>query len=110
GASEARQNALEVVPMQHIQLRKRNAPRPHLLHTGLVLVAPGIREAKPVNLVSERFQHRPGLARDAGAPIDEGAEYVEEQSLDGGRRGFTHECGPIGAWSEASPILIGDSA
>ena len=76
--------------MQHIELGKRDAPSPHLLHAGLVFVTPGIGEAKPVGAMSERFQHSLGLARDAGTPIHKGAEYVEEQRLDGGRRTFGH--------------------
>src|SRR5258706_9700208 len=77
--------------MQKVELGKRNAPRPYFLHAGLVFVAPGIREAQPVGLVSERFQHRLRLAPNAGAPIDERAEYIEEQRLDGGELGVGHD-------------------
>src|SRR5882672_6443282 len=77
--------------MQNVELGEWNAPRPHLLHAGLVFVAPGIREAQPIGLVSERLQHRLGLAPNAGAPIDKGAEYIEEQRFDSGKLSFRHD-------------------
>ena len=81
GDAEARQDALQVAPMQHVELRERHAPRPHLLHGGLVLAAPGIGEGWPIEGMAERRQDALALAGDAGAPVDEGAEDVEEQGL-----------------------------
>ena len=77
--AEAGQDALEVAPMQHVELAERNCTVPHLVHGGLILAAPGIGEGEPIELVAERLQHGLGLARDAGAPVDQRAEHVEEQ-------------------------------
>ncbi len=95
--------------MQKVELGKRNAPRPHVVHAGLVFVAPGIREAQPVGLVSERLQHCLGLARNAGAPIDERAEYIEKQRLDGGELGGGHDCRDKLGRAEASRFHIADT-
>jgi hypothetical protein len=77
--------------MQNVELGEWNAPRPYFLHAGLVFVAPGISEAQPVGVVSEQLQHRLGLAPNAGAPIDEGAENIEEQCLHGGELSLGHD-------------------
>jgi hypothetical protein len=68
--------------MQGVELGERNAPALHLLHGGLVFAAPGIREGEPIQRMPERCQDALALAGDAGAPIDEGAEDVEEQGFD----------------------------
>ncbi len=80
--AETRQDALEIVPVQHVELAERDAAAAHLLHRRLVLVPPGIGEGKPVELVAGRRKNALGLARDAAAPIDHGAEDIEEQRLD----------------------------
>ena len=80
--AEARQDALEVSPVQRVELRERQAPRPDLLHRGLVLAAPGVGEGLPVAAPAERSEDALRLARDAAAPIDQRAEHVEEESLD----------------------------
>src|SRR5262249_32152823 len=86
--AEARHDALEIVPVQHVELAERDAPAAHLLHRWLVLVAPGIGEAEPIESIAERLENRLGLARDAGAPVDQRAEHVEEQSLRADRHGY----------------------
>ena len=68
--------------MQHVELAERNTAAAHFVHGALVLAAPGIREGEPVELITLRLQHRLGLARNRGAPIDQGAEDVEEQRFD----------------------------
>ena len=52
--AEARQDALEVAPVQHVELAERDAAGAHLLHGGLVFAAPGVREGEPVEGVAER--------------------------------------------------------
>jgi hypothetical protein len=57
----------------------QNGWRPlRISYRGLVLAAPRIREGGSVERDAERGQRRLRLARDAGAPIDQGAEDVEE--------------------------------
>src|ERR1700722_14345973 len=90
GESEPGQNAVKITPMQQVELGKWNAPRPHLIHAGLIFVATSIREAQPVGLMSEWLQHCLGLTRNAGAPIDKRPEHVEEQCLDDGELGLGH--------------------
>jgi hypothetical protein len=79
--SEARQDALEVLSMQHVELGKGRAPRPHLLHGGLIFAAPGVSEGEPVDVMAERRQDRLRLARNRAAPVRQRAEHVEEQGL-----------------------------
>src|SRR5215831_16895056 len=86
GNSEPRQDAIEIFPVQHVELAERHAAGTHLLERGLILLAPGIGEGPPVELVSGGSQNALGLARDAGAKIDQRAEHVEEQRLDAHRR------------------------
>ena len=78
GNPEARQDALEILPVQHVELRELRAARTDLLHRGLVLAAPGIREGEPIKRVAERAKDRFCLARDRGAPVGERAEHVEQ--------------------------------
>ena len=86
--AEARENALEVVAMEHVELGERNAPGPHLLHAGLILAPPGIGEAEPIERVAARLEQDPGLARNAGPPIHQRAENVKKQSFHGDRHGW----------------------
>src|SRR5215472_2449684 len=69
--------------MQHVELAKADAARTHLLHGALIFAAPGVGEAEPVERSKTvRLQRRPGLARNRIAPIDQGAENIEEQRFD----------------------------
>jgi hypothetical protein len=68
--------------VQHVEPGKRQAAAAGLLHGGLVLAAPGIRETRPVAAPAERAEDALRLARNAGAPVDEGPEHVEEKSFD----------------------------
>ena len=83
---ETRQDAIEIAPMQHVELAERHAAGAHLFHAGLVFVAPRIGEGEPVERVPARLENALGLTRDAGTPVDQRAEYVEEQRLDGHHR------------------------
>ena len=69
--------------MQHIKLAKRHATGAHVLQGGLILVTPGVREGEPIEAVASGSENTLGVARDAGSKIDQGAEDVEEQRLDG---------------------------
>ena len=46
---EARQDAFEIAPVQHVELAERDAPGADLLHGALVLAAPGVGEGEPVD-------------------------------------------------------------
>src|SRR5262249_17749009 len=89
--AEARGNAFEVAPVQHVELAERDTAGAHLVHGRLVLAAPGIREGEPVERQAERLERDLGLARDARAPVDQRPEYVEEQRLRRRMRGCAHE-------------------
>src|SRR5262249_37658302 len=54
---------------------------------GLILIAPGVGEGEPVEVMPERLERAPGFARDAGAPVHHRAEHVEEQRLHLDRHG-----------------------
>ena len=69
--------------MQHVEPAEGQAPGAHFLHRRLVFVAPCIGERRPVERDALRRQQRLGLARDRAAPVDQGAEHVEDQRLDG---------------------------
>ena len=73
----------------------------HLVHGGLIFVAPGIREGEPVERVALRLEDRLALARDRGAPVDHGAEHIEEQGFDG--CGIEHEAFP--RWFSVAAFL-----
>jgi len=59
---EARQDAIEIFPVQHVELAERRAARAHLFQRRLVLLAPGIGEGAPVELVSAGAENALGLA------------------------------------------------
>ena len=76
---ETRHDEIEIAPVQQVELAERNVPVAHLIHRALVLAAPGVRKGEPVDRDAERLEDLLGLARNAGAPIDQGAEDIEEQ-------------------------------
>ena len=83
---EARQDAIEILPMQNIELDERPPPAAHLVHARPVFLAPGIREREPVEIMAHRLENSLHFARNAVAPIHHGAECVEDQRLDVGHR------------------------
>src|SRR5262249_8534072 len=82
GNPEPRQDAIEIFPVQHVELAERHAAGTHLLERRLILLAPGIGEGAPVELVSGGAENGLSLACDTGAEIDQRAEDVEEQRFD----------------------------
>ena len=51
----------------------------HLIHRALILAAPGIRKGEPVDRYAERLEDLLGLARNAGAPVNQCSEDIEQQ-------------------------------
>ena len=80
--AKMRQDLPQRPSVQHIQLHVRLAARAHLLHGRLVLVAPGVGELIPIHGMAHRLQQLLRLTRNAGSPVDEGAEHIEEKRLD----------------------------
>ena len=80
---KARQDQLEIAPVQYVELAERYAAGAHLVHGALIFAAPGVGKGRPIERKTKRFEHRLGLARDRGPPIDQGAEHVEEQGFYG---------------------------
>src|SRR5882672_10448387 len=76
---ETLHDELEIAPVQHIEFAERNVPVAHLIHRALILAAPGIRKGEPVGRDAERLEDLLGLACDAGTPIDQRPEYIEQQ-------------------------------
>ena len=87
---KARQDAIEIAPVQHIELAEGNAAGAHLFHCALIFAAPGVGERRPVARVAARFQQRLDFARDRRAPIDQRAEHVEEQGFYGSGIRYTY--------------------
>ena len=79
---EARQDAIEIFAMQLVEPDKAAPAGADLLHRWLVFGPPSLGEGWPVEVVAERAEQRLRLARDRGAPVDEGAEDIEEQCGD----------------------------
>ena len=52
GNPEPRQDAIEIFPVQEVELAERHAVGAHLFQGGLILLAPSIGERGPVELVS----------------------------------------------------------
>ena len=84
--AEARFDLVEHPPVNDVELHEWRAAEPHLVHRGLVFVAPCIGEIEPVERIAERLEDAFRLARDPGAPVDHGAEHVKEQRLHIGHR------------------------
>ena len=84
GQTEARHEALEIVPVQDVEPAERDAARPNLLHSRLVFGPPGVGEAGTVEGMPERSKDPVGLPGDPRTPVDQGTEYVKEHRPDGG--------------------------
>ena len=80
---EARQDLLKVVHVQYVELAERDAPCPHFFHRWLIFRAPRIGERRPIQRIAERRQNLLCLAGNAGTPVDQRAEHIEENRLDG---------------------------
>src|SRR5262249_12345570 len=77
GNPEPRQNAIEIFPMQHVELAVCPAAGPHLFEGGLVLLAPSVGEGAPIELVAGGPEDALPLARHAGAKVDQPAEPAQ---------------------------------
>src|SRR6516162_7400321 len=82
GDAEARQDALEVAPVQHVELAECTAPAAHLFHRRLVPVTPGVGKCEPVEHIAEWLEYLLGLSGNARAPVHESAEHVKEKRSD----------------------------
>ncbi len=67
--------------MQHVELGEGLPAGAHLLHPGLIFAPPGVGEGRPVEVIPKGAEYFFGLPGDRGTPVDEGAEYIEEQGF-----------------------------
>ena len=80
---EARQDALQVMAVQHVELGERQAAGTDFLHAGLVFRPPGVGEGDPVEVIPQRPELGFRLPGHGRPPIHQGAEDVEEEGFDG---------------------------
>src|ERR1700738_2829392 len=80
--AKARQNAIEIAPVQQVELAERDLSGAHLLHRRLILVPPRIGKGEPIESVAERLGKAVGFERPPRAAIDERAADVTEQRAD----------------------------
>src|SRR5262245_55630811 len=85
--AEAWHEPFEIAPVQNIELAERDLAGANFLHSGLVFTPPGIREGKPVEVVSKGSEDPLRLAAHRGAPVDERPKHVKKHRPNGG-----HEC------------------
>jgi len=83
---ERAQYDVEVAPMQRVELAERQAAAADVVHRRLVLAAPGVREGEPVDGDAARGERRFRFTRDRAPPVDERAEHVEQQCMEGRHR------------------------
>ncbi len=83
--TEARQDQIEIAPVQYVEFSEADVARAHFLHRALIFTAPSVGEGRPVEGVAEWFKHGFRLAGDGRSPIDERAEDIEEQGFHRGR-------------------------
>ena len=92
GEAELGHHLVERLAVEHVQVHPGARARADRLHLGLVAGAPGVGERLPGHaLDAARAPQLGRLAGHRGAPVDAGAEDVEQQRAD--RRGVAH--GPI---------------
>src|SRR5262249_46260726 len=77
--------------MEIVDARPRQRTAAHALHRRLVSAAPVVGKARPIGAEALLPPHRLELANDAAAPIDDGAEDIEDESLDGALSFLPHE-------------------
>ena len=87
--TKARQDPIEIAPVQYVEFSGSEVPRANFLHRALIFAAPSVGEGRTVERVTERFEQGFRLAGDRRSPIDEGAEDIEEQGFHRGRHGST---------------------
>src|SRR5206468_12985810 len=82
---------VEALTMQHVELDPRAPSAPHLVHGRLIHAAPAIGEVHPVHVVETmRLAEVLPFARDARAPVHDGAKDVEGERLDRSRIEVSH--------------------
>ena len=67
--------------MQHVELGEGLPAGAHLLHAGLIFATPSVGESRPVEVIPKGDEDFFGFPGDRRAPVDQGAEYVEEQGF-----------------------------
>jgi hypothetical protein len=77
--SKPRQDAVEIAPMQHVELAEGNPARADLLHRALIFAAPGFREREPIKRKPKWLENALGFPRNSCAPVDERSENIKEQ-------------------------------
>ncbi len=86
--AEARQEASDVAPVQHVELGEGLPAGAHLLHPRLIFSPPGVGESGPVETIPERLEDFFGFPGNRRAPVNHGSKYVEEQGSDTEGGGF----------------------
>src|SRR6516165_4238246 len=79
--AKAIKREFEIASMQNVELAKTDAASTYFFHGALIFAAPGVSEGEVIQRDGFRLEHRLGLARDRGSPIDERSEHVEKQGL-----------------------------
>ena len=67
--------------MQGVQVGPGQLTGAYLVHIGLVLAPPGVGEPAPVPFDAAGLAEGGALVDNAAAPVNHGAEYVENQCL-----------------------------
>jgi hypothetical protein len=94
--AEHRQQLAQAFVVQRVERPEADLAAAHALHLRLVARAPQVGQAQPVGVQPLRRPPGAEVARDAAAPVDHGAEGVEDDGLHGGH-GHGGSCGMIGA-------------
>src|SRR5437879_6101009 len=79
---ELRQELLEALAMEVVELRPRALAAPHLVHRRLIEAPPRVGELGPVHREALRLPESLALADEARSPVDDGAEDVEGERFD----------------------------
>ena len=111
---ELGEHLVQVLPVQHVELDEAALAAAHALHGRLVARPPGQREGVPVETEAARGAERGDLARDAAAPVDDGAEDIEGQGfhvhgdLPPGSLGAVENAGTTGRTRTGAGLRIPD--
>jgi hypothetical protein len=79
---ELRQQLVEALAVQIVELRPLAAVIAHLVHRRLIQTAPGIGELGPVYVEPLLLAERLAFADQARSPVHDGAEHIERERLD----------------------------
>lgn len=89
--------------MEHVEADEITLTAAHPLHRRLVLRAPAIREIMGVEIGNMVVQVHGHLGGNARAPVDDGAEHVEDESLDAPER-WVHRLHPFVSSGESMTL------